>query len=568
LSRAAACWNAWVFVVLLAASCGSDTSGGDAAVDASVDADASMDLSVEAPMDASMDLSIEVPTDASTDLYEDAASSTPIDSAVPCTNLCLLQGTCDAGPATLSGKVVAGTLAKYLPVGATDGDPVPGVLVYIPNGTVLPFTPRSAETQPQQCSSCGAEVSGAPLVKTTTDANGNFTLMNVPVGSSIPLVIQLGRWRRQLILGTTTCGANSVSIVGMTPGTLRMPRTSAEGDIPLTAISTGSNDAMECVLLKMGVDASEFVAYSAGVTGRVHLYRGNGAIASNGGTTPPETTLMGTTTSNGTYNDYDQIVLPCWGVDPTTAGSANTKTVAALANLVTYGDNGGRFFATHFSYTWLYNNPPYSATAVWDVDHNTNIPSMSGAVSTAVPAANAGLFLQWLQNVGALTTYTASPPAGTVTINAARHDVDSVVAPSLSWIDGVDPADSSAMLLHYSFDTPVAQADAGPIAQCGHAIFSDFHENNSGLTAGGNVCNLNSDCPSLDCVGAGGACTSGASCTSGSCNGAHMCRGLCATVQFPSQSDLATYCGATPMTAQEKILEYMIWDLSPPECVQ
>src|SRR5580693_1476936 len=116
-----------------------------------------------------------------------------------------------------------------------------------------------------------------------------------------------------------------------------MPQTQGQGDIPLTAISTGSVDAMECVLLKMGVDQSEFVSYSAAATGRIQMYVGNGSTASNGGATPAETTLMGTTTANGTYNNYDQVILPCWGVDPTTNGSSNAKSAAELANLVTYG---------------------------------------------------------------------------------------------------------------------------------------------------------------------------------------------------------------------------------------
>ena len=47
-----------------------------------------------------------------------------------------------------------------------------------------------------------------------------------------------------------------------------MPRNSeAKGDIPLTAISTGDVDAIECVLLKMGVDPTEFTIRRRGGTG-------------------------------------------------------------------------------------------------------------------------------------------------------------------------------------------------------------------------------------------------------------------------------------------------------------
>jgi hypothetical protein len=456
-------------------------------------------------------------------------------SNLACTGLCTQQKAC-AGTTTttLTGTIVAGTISTYLPMGVSYGDPVPNVLVYIPNGTVQAFVPRSVETPAEQCTTCGADVTGDPLVETYSAFDGTFTLANVPVGNGIPLVIQLGRWRRQFTVAVTNqCAANQVNDPTMPLGILRMPRTQAEGAIPLTAISTGDVDAMECVLLKMGVDASEFTLPSTMMpkNGRVHMYQGNGA-ASSLGATPNEPALMG---GGGSYNNYDQIVLPCWGVDPTTMRSTNAKSAAELANLVTYGDSGGHFFATHYQYAWLYNNNPYNTTAVWDVNHNVNIDSMTGIVNPVVPPAHPGVFVDWLNDILALSNATGTLPApnpAQVLIDAARHDVDAVQGQSVEWIDGTDPADRSAMLLHYTFDTPVGQA-----AQCGHAIYSDFHVANA--ATGGDTCRANTDC------------------SSGACN-----RGQCAVAQFPSEANLATYCGQTPMTAQEKILEYMIWDLA------
>jgi hypothetical protein len=483
-------------------------------------------------------------------------------SNLPCTGLCTQQAKCDGGgTTTLKGTVVAGTIATYLPAGVANGDPVPNVLVYVPNSAVLPFTPRSGETQAQQCSVCGADVSGNPLVLTKTAYDGTFTLQNVPVGATIPIVIQLGRWRRQFTVNVaTSCGQNTVNAAGMPAGILRMPRTQAEGDIPLTAISTGDVDALECVLLKMGIDSTEFTLNSTTVpkNGRVHVYQGNGATSSLGAT-PNEPALMGAT---GTYNNYDQVVLPCWGVDPTTANSVNAKPAGELANLVTYGNNGGHFFATHFSYAWLYNNNPYSTTAAWNVNHNTGINSMTGVVSQTVPpttpVTNPGVFVEWLNYIHALSNFTAAPPPpnpADVTIANARHDVDNVLLQSVDWIDGTDPGDQSQMLLHYTFDTPVGQA-----AQCGHSIFSDFHVSNS--ATGADACQANTDCPSGTCQFLNATCANNAACgAAGRCAGnGHCNRGTCIAAQFPSQSN--AYCGTTPMTAQEKILEYMIWDLS------
>jgi hypothetical protein len=489
-------------------------------------------------------------------------------STVPCTGLCPAQYVCDGGSATLTGTVIAGTIAAYLPTGVANGDPVPNVLVYIPNRTaapyVDPFTTRASETQAQQCSTCGADVSGNPLVETNTSFDGTFTLKNVPVGTTIPVVIQLGRWRRVFTV-STACGSNTVNAAGMPAGFLRMPRTQAEGDIPLTAISTGDVDAMECVLLKMGIDSSEFTLNTTTTpkNGRVHIYQGNGAVANTAlGTTPGETTLMGTTTANGTYNNYDQVILPCWGVDPTTNNSSNAKSTSELANLVTYGSNGGHFFATHYSYAWLYNNNPFSTTAAFNVNHNTSINSMTGIVSQTAPpttpVTNPGVFVEWLNYIKALSnSATGTPPnPADVTIANARHDVNSVVTPSVDWIDGTDPGDNSAMLLHYTFDTPVNQS-----AQCGHAIFSDFHVTNS--ATGADACAKTSDCPSGTCNNLGNACAHNSDCgTAGTCKTGHCSDGTCSVTQFPSNS--GAYCGTT-MTPQEKILEYMIWDLA--QCV-
>src|SRR5580692_11414969 len=101
------------------------------------------------------------------------------------TGLCLQQTTC-SGNATTS---ITGTV--YAPNGT---DPLPNVTVYIPNAPVDPFTPGVS------CPLVGAPPSGSPLVGTETDVNGKFTLVDVPVGSNIPLVIVSGRWRRQLVV--------------------------------------------------------------------------------------------------------------------------------------------------------------------------------------------------------------------------------------------------------------------------------------------------------------------------------------------------------------------------------
>src|SRR5208337_1981735 len=112
-------------------------------------------------------------------------------------------------------------------------------------------------------------------------------------------------------------------------GDLNLPSNHAQGDIPLTAISTGAVDALECVLMKMGVDQAEFTSSTASPAGRIHIYaKGPGSEIANGvgpgayiadpaskknppaSISQPESALMA---KGGTYMGYDQIMLPCWG---------------------------------------------------------------------------------------------------------------------------------------------------------------------------------------------------------------------------------------------------------------
>jgi len=45
--------------------------------------------------------------------------------------------------------------------------------------------------------------------------------------------------------------------------------------------------------------------------------------------------------------------------------------------VISYTGQGGRVFATHFSYTWLYDIAPFSGTAAWQVDQG-NYDTITG----------------------------------------------------------------------------------------------------------------------------------------------------------------------------------------------
>jgi hypothetical protein len=363
-------------------------------------------------------------------------------------------------------------------------DPLYNAVVYIPNAPVAAFTPGVS------CDRCGAATSGSPVVSAVTGPDGRFVLRDVPVGANIPLVIQLGRWRRQVtIRNVNPCVDNA-----LTTSDTRLPRNRGEGDIPLMAMVTGNVDALECVLRKIGIADSEFTTPAN--NGRVQFYVANGATM--GGSTPAATAL---------YNDpatlarYDMVLFAC-------EGRENRKPPAAQRNVVNYANAGGRVFSTHFSYTWLDNIAPWSSVATWRVgQRNPNNP-LTGLIDTSFPRGAA--FAQWLRIVG------ASTGTNQISITDPRHDVDAVVAPTARWIYSTSPT----TVQHLTFNTPVGTAAE---AQCGRVLFSDFHV--SGAQTGGRT--------------------------------------------FPAE------CSNTPLTAQEKVLEFMLFDLAscvapdmprPPTC--
>jgi hypothetical protein len=391
-----------------------------------------------------------------------------------CENLCKRQVVCpNNGDTTLVGVVHAPTPARF---GAAD--PIYNATVYVPNAPVQPFSPGV------RCESCAGAISGSPVTATISGPDGHFVLKNVPTGDNIPLVIQVGRWRRQVTVPRVEKCAETKVPDEMT----RLPRNKTEGDIPLTAIATGNADALECVLRKIGVDENEYTLPSD--NGRIHIYKNNGSHL--GDATPSGASLAG---NIDTLRRYDMVILEC-------EGGPQNKTGPERQNLVQYANSGGRMFVTHFEYTYLYQTMPFSGAATWNVGQPyptvENAP-LVGLIDQTFPKGMA--FAQWLQLVGASMT------PGQIQIFAPRHDVDGVVAPTQRWVYTQGPD----TLQQFTFNTPVGDPEE---KQCGRVLFSDFHV---------------SDIKNI-------------------------------SVQFPMA------CNDNPMTPQEKVLEFLLFDLA--SCVQ
>jgi hypothetical protein len=377
----------------------------------------------------------------------------------PCP-LCPLIPTCtDAGATTVSGRVTTGA--------AANPDPVYKASVYIPNvaiGEKLGPIPSGAS-----CDRCSPLTQNVALASAVTGPDGTFVLQGkVPAGQGIPLVVQLGKWRYETTIDIHPCAANMLAT-----GTARLPRTQAEGNIPLTALSTGNVDALECILRKIGVADTEFG--NPGGTGRIHFYRNNGA--NYDAATPNQLALVG---NAAVMDSYDQILFPC-------EGSQTNESAQALTNFVDYTSKGGRVFTTHFSYTWLYTNGGFATAGQWQVAQANPPNPLIANIDVTHPRGQD--FANWLGHVGALSN--PSPPQ--VSINDPRRNLNAVPQGQggVRWIYTDDPI----IVQHMTIDTPVI-VPQDPDKVCGRVVYSDFHVAN----AQNGALTFPAECPTNDLV--------------------------------------------------------------------
>jgi hypothetical protein len=387
-----------------------------------------------------------------------------------CVNLECHAPTCgpNGDETTLTGHV-------YDPAGKL---PLYNVYVYVPNGT-----PEAMTVGNPTCTPCQAPASGSPMIGTTTDAEGKFTLRyipkagkpwGVPTGDNIPLVVQVGKWRRQLVVphidACTTLDLDKV----LGKDLLRLPRKSSEGDMPLIAFTSGCDPA-ECFLRNVGIDDSEFVPPDS-PTGHVHFYTGrddsilawgDGGPAQGssiaGGNTPEETYQWWSSSANLLKYDIVFNACECFPFDRRPDGGADS-----YAAMEDYLNGGGRLFTTHYHYNWFTASADLITVADWTpgaADHGVAGPYY---INTTFPKGKA--YGDWLlANHGA----TATDAGVEVDLVDTRWDMSGAGPPtyprSTLWIfaGGWDSAS-----LYTSFNTPIAVA---PSKQCGRAVFSDVH---------------------------------------------------------------------------------------------
>jgi hypothetical protein len=134
-----------------------------------------------------------------------------------------------------------------------------------------------------------------------------------------------------------------------------------------------------------------------------------------------------------------------------------------------YASAGGRVFASHFHYSW-FNSGPYSNEnlATWTAGANA-MNDINATIVTTFPKGQA--LSVWLMYNKALVN-------GELPIRQARHnaDVSKMNTPSQAWILADQSAKPPGATQYLSFNTPTdaGMTPDGP-GYCGRVVYSDLH---------------------------------------------------------------------------------------------
>ncbi len=371
---------------------------------------------------------------------------------------------------TISGTVFApnGTLPLY------------GINVYVPNVPLGPPTPGAV------CDRCEDTIAGFPLSLTTTDENGDFTMTNVPAGTNVPVIISSGKWRREITVSTVAACADTA----LTTAETSLPKNQGQGFMPKIAISTGSADALECLVRKLGIDEAEMG--TNGSAGAIHLYTdtgsgGRGASSFRNGFPGGSGAFTNSTTlwdNLATLKQYDIVILSCEG-----GQYPETKSQAAMDAVKGYADFGGRVFMSHWHNIWIEGSTEgggNQAPAVWSGPNGVATWNNSSTTFNTPPDRideqsnpKGESFATWMLNVG-------GSPAGMRDVIPIE---DGTGKQTCTAVDGNKaerwvywPSGNTEYPQMFQFTTP---QEAQPNDRCGKVVFSDMHvSGDSGSSSG------------------------------------------------------------------------------------
>jgi hypothetical protein len=385
------------------------------------------------------------PTATTSDATTNDATTEP----PPCNDLKCQVDPCGGDPkkTKLKGLVFApeGTLPLY------------NITVYIPNAPLDPVAEGVA------CDTCTDGLPGDPIVATLTNTKGEFVLEGVPTGKNIPLVVSVGKWRREAVIPEVVSCVDNLAPYDLT----RLPKNKSEGHIPKIALVTGGADPLECLLRKIGLEDAEFTPVDG--DGRVNLFNGKGGANKydpnhNGGASFQSAGTLWN--SLDALKKYDIVLMACEG-----GTDIGNKSTQARQNVADYAGLGGRLFLSHWHNVWIDQGPqPWPTTATFVSDPDLPNPS-TGKIDTSFPKGQA--LADWMINVG------GSQVAGEMTIAEGQHTINAVNPDtSTRWVYTEAPVPSTVQ--YYTFNAPVGVPAE---QQCGRVVDSDIHVS-SGDTVG------------------------------------------------------------------------------------
>jgi hypothetical protein len=370
---------------------------------------------------------------------------------VPSTGGVPAGGVSGMGPAGAGGeRCESGTFTEVVGTVRDPSGRMPlyNVMVAVPSGPLAPV-PEGI-----RCESCGLRIQPDPLYASLTDTQGHFVLQ-APPGRNVPLVIQTGKWRREITVPfVTPCEKNVIE----DPELLRLPRSQSEGHLPRIAVVTGVEDSLECLLRRLGIADGEFTTREG--DGAVNLF-----VGCNGGSgtgTDRFNAALGAATFPSASElfskpmelaRYDYVLLGCEG---SACGSSKDPYLGAIEG---YANGGGRLFLDHLQNYWIANgSPALGATATFDAGHESLLQTVRVNVDPTFPKGFA--LAEWLVNVG------ASDSRGELVLHDAGASVPDLYPPVQRWLyDGVG---SFSMTMNMAIEVET-------VLQCGRIVYSDFH---------------------------------------------------------------------------------------------
>jgi hypothetical protein len=454
---------------------------------------------------------------------------------------CYVPSSCTT---TLSGTV-------FDPAGR---NPLYNVVVFVPNdpaGTLPAITPGT-----HTCNTCDVSI-GNYLTATTTDAKGHFTLTGVPAISHAPLVVQTGKWRREVFLPTITpCVDNPVAATNS-----RLPKNRTEGDLPQMALLTGGCDDLGCFMKSMGIDDAEFTAPHAG--GRLDVYQGlglglgggfggggSGATLSNGAAGNCTNASCPLWASKQSFEYYDITILSCECDE-----HRESKPAAAVTALHDWLDEGGKVFASHYHYTWFEYGPP--AVAKLGTWLGPTSATGMGTYQLDTTFTKGAVFRDWLANVNALNGQS------TIRLTSVADSLSTINAPATRWIYG--GGNSGIDTKYMSFLTPVGgipatapEAGAPATTEAGATTADAASDAESDAEAGSRDGEAGPKDASTSSDGeAVMEMNSPTYCGKAVFTDLHTSSGITASVRT-----IPSGCSGAALTPQQKALEFLFFDLS------